>query len=82
MRIFAPLKICNARQVDLLIAVAVPVGMGNDVRIVRVGHRHDETERSAVSAASEVKELLPCGDHDLVIEVDLVRARARARMDD
>jgi hypothetical protein len=56
--------------------------MRDDVRIVRVGHRHDETERAAVAAASEVKELLAGGDHDLVIEVDLIGARARARLDD
>jgi len=82
MCILAPRKIGDARQIDLLIPVAAPVGMGNDVRIVRVGHRHDETERSAVAAASEVEELLARGDHDLVVEVDLVCARAGARLDD
>src|SRR5579862_8630594 len=77
-----PGEIGNPRHVDLVIAIAVPVRARDDVGVVRMRHGHDEAEGPLVFAACDVKELLPGGHDHFVIEVDLVGARAGARLRD
>ena len=47
----------DARQVDLVVAVAVPVFARDGEGIVRMGHRHDHAERPLVAPARDVVEL-------------------------
>src|SRR6202041_1438595 len=72
MRILAAGKVANARHVDLVIAVAIPVGFGDDVRVVRGRHRGHEAEGTLVAAAGKVEQLLARGVDHFVVEIDLV----------
>jgi hypothetical protein len=47
-----------------------------------MGHRYDEAERSWIASARDVEELLARGHDHLVIEVDLIGARAGTGLDD
>ena len=38
--------------------IAIPVGCGIDVRIVRMGHRGHQAERPPIAAARDVEQLL------------------------
>src|SRR5262249_53426833 len=78
MRVLAPGEVANARHVDLLVTIAVPVGFGDHIRVVRMSQRSDQAERASIPAAGEVEQLLTCRGHYIVVKVDLVRARAGA----
>jgi len=49
----------QARQLDVVLAVAVPVFRGDGVGIVRMRHRDDEAERPLLLAARDLEELAP-----------------------
>lgn len=74
----------HGRHVDLVVAVQIPVFARDRVRIVRMGQRHDHAERPRIvpgrALARDVVELLLRGERDFVVEIELVRAHARARL--
>ena len=55
-----------ARHVDLGAVVAMPILPRDRVRVMWVGHRHDETERPVVLATRDVEPRLTSGAHSLV----------------
>ncbi len=74
----------HGRHVDLVVAVQIPVFARDRVRVVRMGQRHDHAERPRIvpgrALARDVVELLLRGERDFVVEIELVRAHARARL--
>src|SRR6202035_5283593 len=70
------------RHIDLDPRISIPIALWDDVRIMRMGHRCDHAERAAIFAAGHVEELLERIEDDVIIEVDLVGTRTRARLSD
>src|ERR1700730_3902379 len=80
MRVLAAGEVANARHVDLVISIPVPVGFRDYIGVMRVSHRRDQAEVAAIAAARQVEQFLACGKDDLVVEINLVGARARASL--
>ena len=72
----------HSRHVDLNPGIAVPIGLRNHVRVVRMSQGCDQAERAPILGPGHVEELLTRVEDHVVIEVDLIGARARARLGD
>jgi hypothetical protein len=72
MGIVLVLRDRDARQVDLVVAVAVPVFPRDGVGIMRVRHGDDHAERPFVAPSGDIVQLLARGEGDFLVEVDLV----------
>ena len=64
------------RQVDLVLAVAVPIFRQDRIGIMGMGHGDDEAEGPVVGAARLVEEPAPRGIDHLLVEIELVGAPA------
>jgi hypothetical protein len=75
----------HARHVDLFVTIQVPVLLRNRIGIMRMRERRDHAEGPHIAArlalAHDVIQLLARGVRHFVVEIELVRAHARARIE-
>ena len=80
MRIEVARGDAHPRHVDVSVPITLPVLGGDRKRVVRVSQRDHHAEGPGVVVPGHVEQLAFRPKHDLVVEIDLVRADAGPRL--